>query len=184
MPSLSLKQGAQLALIVGLGSLQMIGDVADLPALKAAGLISHVSPAPKVFTAQNGYETYSPEFFVSALNTESGDVGIQLTPEVNARVRGPYNRRNAYGAALSYGPVLYASDATRPMFSSAFRYAVCSADGVRHEVGLPAAERYRVDIRARRDVSAAQKSEWPNRFEIDCSSGEIIASNSSEGERS
>lgn len=176
----TLKHSLQFAVIVGLGSLQMIGDVANVPALKAAGLISHVSPAPKVFTAQQGYETYSPEFFVTALDALDGDTTLQLTPEVNARLRGPYNRRNAYGAALSYGPVLYASDATRPMFASAFRYALCTGGGVRREVGLPEAPRFRVDIRARR----ASSGDWSNRFEIDCVSGEITAGKLTQGDDS
>ncbi len=162
----------QTATLVGIGCLQMIGDVFGLESLKALGLISHASPAPKVFTTQNGYETYSPIFIVTALAADGnpGTRSLTLTPQINARVGGPYNRRNAYGAVISYGPVLANNAVTKPMFEAAFRYGFCNAKGVARAIGLPEAARYRVEIRQRK---AQMTRRWLNRFEVNCNSGVI-----------
>lgn len=155
--------------LVGVGSLQMTGDLTGQAELKALGAISHVSPAPKVFTAHEGYETYSPEFFVTAEVVEGPSYTLKLTPEVNGLLRGPYNRRNAYGAALSYGPVLVAQEDTRPLFEAAFRYALCSERGVRAEVALPEAASYRVDIRPRQRPNDGRARS----FRVFCATGAV-----------
>ncbi|MEM7077230.1 MAG: hypothetical protein AAF513_01255 [Pseudomonadota bacterium] len=154
--------GWQSALLIGLGCLQMVGDVLALPALKGLGVALHVSPAPKVFTTQNGYETYSPEFFVTAAAGSDAARTVRLTPAINKRVAGPYNRRNAYGAVLSYGPVLSGDERTAAMFESAVLFGFCDA-GIAQEIGLPSSERYRIDIRTRQ-----QQIDYPTRFAISC----------------
>jgi hypothetical protein len=63
-----------------------------------------------------------------------------LTPEVYGQVRGPYNRRNVYGAALAYGPVLVTDDRTRPLFESVVRYALCGDAPLLRELGIDAAD--------------------------------------------
>ena len=50
-------------LLVAVGSLQMIGDLTGQSAVKAIGAALQASPAPKVFTAQNGFETYFSKFY-------------------------------------------------------------------------------------------------------------------------
>src|SRR5687767_15937977 len=88
-----------------LGLAQMVGDLTHFLPLKAVAAATGASPAPKVFSAVQGLETYSTRFFL-----DLGDKRVEITPEVYARIRGPYNRRNVYGAALAYGPVLPVSD--------------------------------------------------------------------------
>ncbi|MCR9278655.1 MAG: hypothetical protein NXH85_11830 [Pseudomonadaceae bacterium] len=166
---MKLKPALTCAGLIGIGCLQMIGDVAGLPMVKAIGAISHASPAPKVFTAQEGFETYSPHFFVAAEQVDGSVTSVRLTPALNARVRGPYNRRNAYGAALSYGPVLVDNPETRPMFEAALRYAVCADDAVRADVALPQAASYQINIESRRPATRA----WANEFRISCQTGEV-----------
>ena len=53
-----------------------------------------------------GLETYSTRFFLEWTDAQGQAHSLELTPEVYARLRGPYNRRNVYGAVLAYGPVL------------------------------------------------------------------------------
>ncbi len=169
---MSIRNAVQLAVLLGIGCLQMLGDVTGSTTLKALGVLSHASPAPKVFTAQQGFETYSPRFYVWAYPDDRDPVRLHITPAVNARVRGPYNRRNAYGAALSYGPVLARAGATRPMFETVFEYALCDPRGVAREIGVPDATRYAVEVVPR---SARARVTWPTRFEVDCKTGAVQA---------
>lgn len=166
------KTWLQAATLVGIGCMQLTGDLLGNQGLKGLGALTHASPAPKVFTTQNGYETYSPIFEITALDDNGLESSLQLTPAVNARVRGPYNRRNAYGAAISYGPVLASSPATLDMFTAAFRYGFCDANGVAQDIGLPAANRYRVDIQSR-GMATEQQANWPNRFQVNCANGQV-----------
>ena len=89
------------ALLIALGLAQMAGDVLHLAPLKGIAAATGASPAPKVFSAVRGLETYSTRFYL-----EWPGHRLEMTPEVYSRMRGPYNRRNVYGAALAYAPVL------------------------------------------------------------------------------
>ncbi|HEY9774315.1 MAG TPA: hypothetical protein V6C81_10990 [Planktothrix sp.] len=127
--------------LVAFGSLQMIGDLTHVAALKAIGMAWGISPAPKVFTAQHGYETYSTQFFVDWQTKSGAARSLEITPALYSRVRGPYNRRNVIGAALSYGPVLY-SDAKmgRPMFNDVVNYSVCGSAPLLKEIGIDSSD--------------------------------------------
>ncbi len=169
------KTWLQAATLVGIGCMQLTGDLLDNQTLKGLGALSHASPAPKVFTTQNGYETYSPKFTITAINAEGNNASMTLTPQVNAQVRGPYNRRNAYGAAISYGPVLASNPATRGMFDAAFRYGFCDAKGVAQDIGLPNSTQYRVDIQTKA-TDATPQTRWPTSFSVNCQTGVITSS--------
>jgi hypothetical protein len=124
------------AFLVGLGCLQMVGDLSHSTVLKALGAVTQASPAPKVFTAHEGFETFSSRFYLQWQSRDGVSHALQLKPEIYGRLQGPYNRRNAYGAALSYGPILAANPATKPMFDSVSRYALCGRAPVLHELGI------------------------------------------------
>lgn len=117
---------AAAVLLVILGAAQMAGDLSGLLPLKAIAAATGASPAPKVFSAVQGFETYSTRFFI-----ESEGRRIELTPEVYSRVRGPYNRRNVYGAALAYAPVLPA-----PLRDPVVRRALCGDAPLLRELGI------------------------------------------------
>jgi hypothetical protein len=51
------------ALLVAVGSLQTTSDLRGQSAAKAIGAAFQASPAPRVFTAQNGFETYFSKFY-------------------------------------------------------------------------------------------------------------------------
>jgi hypothetical protein len=121
-------------LIVGL--LQMVGDVLHVPALKGIGAATVASPAPKVFSAVHGLETYSSRFFLEWTDRSGEQHSVQLTPKLYARLAGPYNRRNVYGAALAYGPVLATDSRTQPMFHSVISYALCGKAPLLTELGI------------------------------------------------
>lgn len=122
-----------------LGCAQMAGDLTSFKPLKVFGLMTQASPAPKVFTAQDGFETFSSRFYLHWRNRDGATYSLLLTPELYGWLQGPYNRRNAYGAALSYGPVLAANPLTKPMFASVSRYALCGHAPVLQELGIDVA---------------------------------------------
>jgi len=129
-----MNKAAALLLVVGL--LQMAGDLCGLPALRGIGAATVASPAPKVFPAVRGFETYSTRFFLEWMDRSGATHSLALTPEVYARLAGPYNRRNVYGAALAYGPVLSTDPRTRPMLQAVMSYAFCGAAPLLKELGL------------------------------------------------
>jgi hypothetical protein len=127
-------------LLLTVGLLQMAGEVLHLPALKATGLATAASPAPKVFSAVRGLETYTTRFFIEWTGRDGQFHSTEITPELNSHIRGPYNRRNVYGAVLAYGPVLVSDPRSRPMFESVASYALCGDAPLLRELGVNPAE--------------------------------------------
>jgi len=128
-------------LVIGL--LQMTGDLLDRAGLtsigqpiKAIGAATTASPAPRVFTAVRGLETFSTRFDIEWYDRSGDKRTLTLTPEVNARIRGPYNRRNVFGAALAFGPVLAADERTQPLLRSVMRYALGGDAPLLRELGV------------------------------------------------
>jgi hypothetical protein len=128
------RAGGVLLLVVGL--LQMAGDILHLPSLKALGLATAASPAPKVFSAVQGLETYSTRFYIDWTDANQQAHSTEITPELNSRIRGPYNRRNVYGAVLAYGPILVSNPQSRTMFEAVARYALCGKAPLLGELGI------------------------------------------------
>src|SRR5262245_6289267 len=93
-------------LLLAVGLMQMTGDLLHLPPVKAVGAATMISPAPKVFSAveKDGakFETYSTLFFLEWTDKAGAKHSLQITPENYSGLRGPYNRRNIFGAALAY----------------------------------------------------------------------------------
>jgi hypothetical protein len=151
--------------LVWLGCLQMTADVLGLSKVKALAAATQMSPAMKVFTAHEGYETHAARFTLQ-WRDNSGVHELAITPEVYKRVKGPYNRRNVYGAALAYGPLLRTREETRRMQESVMRYGLCSGGPLREELGVPA-DAQDLSVRVtpvRPPVRTDLELEW----EIDC----------------
>ena len=111
--------------LLAIGLLQMTGDVLGVPALKGLGMATAASPAPRVFSSIRGLETFSTRFFLEWRSRDGALHSLALTPEVYERLRGAYNRRNAYGAALAAGPVLATDPRTERMFWAVLSHAIC-----------------------------------------------------------
>jgi hypothetical protein len=95
-----------LSLLAIIASLQMVGDLSGSLALKALGAATGASPAPKVFCSVGGYEAFSARFELGWKDDAGRAHGVIVSPEIYARMKGPYNRRNVYGAVLAGGPLL------------------------------------------------------------------------------
>lgn len=172
---MNLKSIAVTFLLVGVGSVQMIGDLAGWRLLKGIGAASHASPAPKVFTAQEGYETFSSSFFIDWVN-DSGELKtLTLSPENYRYIQGPYNRRNAYGAAISYGPVLNSNTLTKPMFESAVNFSFCTDRSLLRELPLPNPLPERFVVRIEPSDLSMIDPKWQLVYPINC--GALINEN-------
>lgn len=126
--------------LLALGLLQMTADAFHLQTLKGLAAANAASPAPKVFSSVRGLETFSSRFFVEWMDHGGEFHSVEIRPERAARMRGPYNRRNVYGAVLAYGPVLQSDPSTRPMFEAVASYALCGEAPLLRELGIPVAE--------------------------------------------
>jgi hypothetical protein len=143
------------AILVVLGTAQMAGDLLHVLPLKAVAAATGASPAPKVFSSVQGLETYSTRFYL-----DLGHERVLLTPELSARIRGPYNRRNVYGAALAFGPVLPPS-----LRDPVMRYALCGEAPLLRELGLHATRTPAIDVEP---LPGTSLGKLPTRIEAPC----------------
>lgn len=121
------------ALLLIFGHLQMLGYLIDAPALRGLGAASAAAPFPKVFSDVDGFETFAADFFLRGLDGEGQPFELAITPALYSRLAGPYNRRNVYGAALSYAPRLPES-----LWGAIWNYGLAEDGPLRREFGLPA----------------------------------------------
>jgi hypothetical protein len=156
------------AALVVIGTAQMAGDLSGITALKAIGAASHASPAPKVFTAQNGLETFSARFYVEWFDHAGEMHKLQLTPRTYRNLKGPYNRRNPYGATIAYAPQLAANPRLAPALEQVTRHAFCGRAPLLKELGIP-----RDDVASLRIVLVPVEGQpgienWQTEFPISC----------------
>lgn len=154
--------------LLSLGMLQMTADLLHLRALKGVAAATAASPAPKVFSSVRGLETYSSRFFVEWTDKSGVFHSILIRPATTAGLRGPYNRRNVYGAVLAYGPVMNADPSVRPMFEAVSRYALCGDAPLLRELGISVTEirgapRIRIETRP-----GTQAGDLPLEYEPPC----------------
>ncbi len=135
----------RVAVALGLvGCIQMAGYVTGSSVLRGIGAATAMSPLPKVFSDVEGLETFSSEFTLRYQRPDGAVVEQAITPELYGRLGGPYNRRNVYGAALSYAPRL-----SRPLWEAVYCYGFADRGPLRRELGLgPTARHISVTIRA------------------------------------
>jgi hypothetical protein len=141
---MSIKQANILAVVIlALGMTQFLGGWFGVKALKGFGASLAMAPYTKVFSDVNGLETFASTFEIL---TKKGDYwsSMTITPEVYGKLKGSYNRRNVYGAGLSYGPKL-PEDLRRQIFS----YALHAPAFLKEEIGIPSGEAQVVVIKTR-----------------------------------
>jgi hypothetical protein len=118
-------------LLILTGLLQCIGYIIQSKTIKGIGAATAASPLPIVFTEVKGVETFASAFILE-LETSTGEAKkINITPEIYSGLNGPYNRRNVYGAAFAYGPVL-----PDEIWRSVLEYGFCKGGTLARELGL------------------------------------------------
>jgi hypothetical protein len=162
---MSTRSKVVLGFLVGLGCMQMAADVLHLPKLKALAAATQMSPAMKVFTAHEGYETHAAQFTLQ-WREGSSTHELAITPGIYKGVMGPYNRRNVYGAALAYGPLLRERAETRRMQESVMRYGLCNGGPLREELRVPA-DATHLSVRVT-PVRPPARTDLQLEWEVDC----------------
>lgn len=164
-----MNQRIAILLLLILGLLQMCADLCGLSAIKAIAASTGASPAPKVFSAVRGLETFSSRFYIEWDDTAGEVHSMEITSERNGGILGPYNRRNVFGAALAYGPVLSSNEHTEAMFRDVSRYAFCGAAPLLQELGIDA-ERIQGSLRIKvvPQGRSEPESDLPMSLAIDC----------------
>lgn len=132
------KPSAVVLLAVGLA--QMASDAVGCVPARAVASATLLSPAPRVFSSVHGLETYSTRFFLEWTDRGGDTRELELTSETTARLRGPYNRRNVWGAVLAYGPVLAANERTRPMLAPVAAFGLTGDGPILRELGIDPAD--------------------------------------------
>ncbi len=125
-------------LFVGLS--QMVGDIAQNQTLKGIGTATVLAPCPKVFCDINGLEPFASTFTIDTQDDKA--MSFRITPEIYARLKGPYNRRNVYGAAVAGAPLL-----PERVRTSVLRYAFSSDGPLGRELGLAKNSRVILTVR-------------------------------------
>jgi hypothetical protein len=136
-----------------IGCLQMAGYITGSAVLRGIGAASAAAPLPKVFSDVDGLETFASEFTLRYRSSDGTLAEMPITPALYGRLAGPYNRRNVYGAALSYAPRL-----PRELWEPVYCYGLGLQGPLRTELGLgPDATGISVTIRTR---TRGRSDEW------------------------
>lgn len=117
--------------VLAIGLLQIIGYLTKVKIIRDLGVVTASSPLPIVFTEVKGVETFASDFFFQFTNQNGSLEKIKITPEIYSKFKGPYNRRNIYGAAISYGPVL-----PEKIWKAVLTYGLCN-NILRDELQVP-----------------------------------------------
>ncbi len=154
-------------LLCTLALIRVVADVFGLERLSAAAAVTNAAPAMKVFTAQKGYETYSSPFELTIRQVNGETLKLRLSPSNYSGLKGPYNRRNVYGALMAYGPVLVANPRTRTMWEVMAQRAFCGQPGIVAELTddhLAAVESVTIDYPGQVQTG----SEYPHQLGVSC----------------
>lgn len=123
----------------------MAGYVVGSDVLRGIGAATTLAPLPKVFSDVDGLEPYASEFTLRYAGADGHVVELAITPALYGRLAGPYNRRNVYGAAISYAPRL-----PRELWESVYCHGLGIDGPLRAELGIsPGATEISVVIRTR-----------------------------------
>ncbi|BCX47833.1 hypothetical protein HAHE_17410 [Haloferula helveola] len=116
-----------------LGMLQMTGYLVGSKVMRGLGLATGIAPFPKVFCEADGYEAFAASFRLEGRQADGTAWTCDLDPERYARLEGPYNRRNVYGATLAFAPRL-PEDLRDPLLAE----ALDPSSTLRRELDIPA----------------------------------------------
>lgn len=122
-----------------LGLLQCIGYIFKQPLIRGLGMASAASPLPLVFSHFKSLETFSSKFEIDLLSSGPNSAKkietYEVIPKLYSKMKGPYNRRNVYGAVIAYGPKLEGD--TGKLRDEILRYGLCPNGPLVQEFELP-----------------------------------------------
>lgn len=133
-------------ILVFIGLLNSIGYLINSTILRGIAAATCSSPLPLVFTNVKGVDTYALDFKITVFSKNCNENVYTITPQLYSQLKGPYNRRNVYGAAFSYAPIL--NDSLR---NAVLHYGLCGSGVLLKEMGI-------IDIPEKIRISITQKS--------------------------
>lgn len=133
-PEKAARRRALSAALVALGLVQAAGFLLDVSALRGLGQITAASPLPFVFSSFRGLETFAQDFVVRLTRADGTVATHVVTPKLYAKLDGPYNRRNTYGAVMSYGPAL-TEPTERQWVKDVMGYGLCGRGPLAQKFG-------------------------------------------------
>lgn len=139
-------------MVIIIGLLQIIGYLSRIKIIRGIGVALCSSPLPIVFTEVKGIETFASDFYIEFTNEKGEQEVFQITSGLYSKLNGPYNRRNIYGAAISYGPLL-----KKELWEAVLNYGLCKKV-LLAEMGLPQTGKdYSIRIKTK---TAGRNNEW------------------------
>ena len=125
-----MKKGLYIFILL-IGFLQIIGYLTKIKIIRDLGIVTSSSPLPIVFTEVKGVETFASDFYFKFKDENGVNQKIKITPEIYSKLKGPYNRRNIFGAAIAYGPIL-----PEKLWKSVLTYGLCN-NILNEELNIP-----------------------------------------------
>lgn len=119
--------------LVALGLLSVAGALAGAGALSDLGRRLVASPLPLVFGRQGGLELTARRFELRLELTDGSTRTERGTPQLGARLRGPFARVAPLLGALTYFPVV-----PEPQRTALLRFALCDDGPLARDLALPA----------------------------------------------
>ncbi len=123
------------AAVLGLGLVRMAADPLGWTAVGGVAAATGASPAPKVFTAFGEFEPFSTQVTLRWTDLQGHAHAIPLRPD-GERLRGAYNRRNAYGAVVVFLPEARRQPLLSPMFEAIAQQSLCGERPLLAELGF------------------------------------------------
>jgi len=156
--------------LVFLAVIKVVADLSGWQSVSALAAVTQAAPAMKVFTAHQGYETFSSQYHLTLVKVDGAKERLTLTPKVYQGLQGPYNRRNVYGATIAYGPILSQSSHTFEMWRSVAHYAFCEHQSLVNELGFTHQGGInQVVLSYEPSVSVqSEQHQFPNQLEVSC----------------
>ncbi len=155
--------------LITLGTFRPIADLFGLEAVSAVGTALNISPSMKVFTSHNGYETFSSKFFIHLTWNDGLLESHEISHSLYKKLKGPYNRRNVYGAIFSYGPLLITSPYTKPMFDNVTQNGFCKSTRLLDELNINRTNRKLIKVTIEvQQQTKKQRTDLPKLLEMYC----------------
>ncbi|NRA46559.1 MAG: hypothetical protein HRU09_16535 [Oligoflexales bacterium] len=126
-----------IAFLVVIGFLQIIGYLSGQSRILGLGFITAASPLPLVFLHFRGSEPFSAQYFIRWNNNKGESKTIHVGPEQYAKLKGPYNLRNVYGAIFAAGPVFQENPREKKLWTTVMKRAFCKPAFLKKSFELP-----------------------------------------------
>lgn len=121
-------------IVLLIGHISIFGKLIDNELIQGLGFMTAASPLPLVFSKFRGIEGFASQFRVNYINSGQAEI-MAITPQNYQSLKGPYNRRNAFGAAIAGAPMLTGEN-EKKMVDSVISYSFCT-EKLKKEFQIP-----------------------------------------------